>query len=196
MINVLTSILLVIVFLFFGQIIQALQRVFRLFTTVILFILNLVGIKLVQKEKEIILDKEFYEQNKDINKIMISKKNLKKKSSIDWIGVGMLLGALILFIINLQGVSDHAISNWIYNLISSWKLLSNLDVNTFFTATIFSIISFAISRILNTWKETKELRKERKEIKLKNKAIKIMNTKELLDAARRKNVEIVSNKEE
>lgn len=196
MINVLTSILLVIVFLFFGQIIQALQRVLKLFTTIILFILNLVGIRLIQKEKEILLDKEFYEQNKDINKIMISKKNLKKKSSIDWIGVGMLLGALILFIINLQSVSDHIISNWIYSLISNWKLLSNLDVNTFFTATIFSIISFAISRILNTWKETKELRKERKEIKLKNKAIKIMNTKELLDAARRKNVEIVSNKEE
>ena len=195
MINVLTSILLVIVFLFFGQIIQALQRVLKLFTTIILFILNLVGIRLIQKEKEILLDKEFYEQNKDINKIMISKKNLKKKSSIDWIGVGMLLGALILFIINLQSVSDHIISNWIYSLISNWKLLSNLDVNTFFTATIFSIISFAISRILNTWKETKELRKERKEIKLKNKAIKIMNTKELLDAARRKNVEIISNKE-
>ena len=195
MINVLTSILLVIVFLFFGQIIQALQRVLKLFTTIILFILNLVGIRLIQKEKEIVLDKEFYEQNKDINKIMISKKNLKKKSSIDWIGVGMLLGALILFIINLQSVSDHIISNWIYSLISNWKLLSNLDVNTFFTATIFSIISFAISRILNTWKETKELRKERKEIKLKNKAIKIMNTKELLDAARRKNVEIISNKE-
>lgn len=196
MINVIVSVFLVLVFLFFGQIIQAIQRIFKIITKLSLFLLNLIGIKITQKEKIVLLDKEFYDNNKEVNKVVMSKSNLKKQSSIDWIGLSMLIISLLLFIINLQNVSGNAISNWIYSQIAHWNLLSSIDVGTFYTATIFSVISFSITRLLNRWKETKELRRENKELRLKRKALKVMSTKELLEEARKKNKIILENKEE
>lgn len=61
--------------------------------------------------------------------------------------------------------------------------------NTFFTAMLFSIISFSISRILNRWKETKQQRIERKNAKIKKKAIELMDSKDLVDAAKKKDIE-------
>lgn len=63
------------------------------------------------------------------------------------------------------------------------------DMNTFYTATLFSALSFSASRILNRWKATKENREQRRNNKLKEKALKLMSSKELLDNARKKDKE-------
>lgn len=63
------------------------------------------------------------------------------------------------------------------------------DMNTFYTATLFSALSFSATRLLARWKETKQQRKELKEAKLKLQATNIMSTKELLDAAKKKDEE-------
>ena len=59
-------------------------------------------------------------------------------------------------------------------------------MNTLYTATFFSILSFSASKILQRWKETKQNRIERKQEKIKLQAGEIMSTKELLDEAKKK----------
>ena len=57
---------------------------------------------------------------------------------------------------------------------------------TYYTAILFSVMSFSLSKILNRWKETKKQRQERKELKIKLKAIDLMSSKELLTEAKKK----------
>ena len=59
-------------------------------------------------------------------------------------------------------------------------------MNTFYTAFLFSIISFSISRLISRWKETKQQRLEAKNEKLKKKAVELMSSKELVEQAKKK----------
>ena len=61
-----------------------------------------------------------------------------------------------------------------------------VDMNTFYTATLFSVLSFSLSKVMQRWKETKQQRLENKIAKIKAKAIENMDTKELLDEAKKK----------
>lgn len=61
-----------------------------------------------------------------------------------------------------------------------------IDMNTFYTATLFSVLSFSLNNVLRRWKETKQQRLENKIAKIKAKAIENMDTKELLDEAKKK----------
>lgn len=75
---------------------------------------------------------------------------------------------------------------------------SKIDMNTFYTATLFSVLSFLVSKILNRWKITKENRIQKKNNRLKERAIQLMTSKEMLDNARKKdkeNYEKAKNKE-
>lgn len=59
-------------------------------------------------------------------------------------------------------------------------------MNTLFTATLFSALSFSATKILQRWKETKAQRLEKKNNKIKLKAANLMTTKELLSIAKKK----------
>ena len=61
-------------------------------------------------------------------------------------------------------------------------------MNTFYTAALFSVLSFSLSKLLTRWKETKQKRKEAKELKIKKKAIELMSSKELVDEAKKKDI--------
>ena len=61
-------------------------------------------------------------------------------------------------------------------------------MNTLYTAAMFSTLSFAFSKIVNRWKETKLNREEKKKLKLKQKALELLTTKELLDNAKKKDI--------
>jgi len=62
-------------------------------------------------------------------------------------------------------------------------------MNTFYTATLFSVLSFSATKVLQRWKETKQQRIENKQALLKLRATKLMSSKELLDNAREKDLE-------
>ena len=62
-------------------------------------------------------------------------------------------------------------------------------MNVYYTAILFSVITFALNRILARWKETKQQRIEAKNLKIKNKALEIMDSKELVDNAKKKDDE-------
>ena len=62
-------------------------------------------------------------------------------------------------------------------------------MNTIFIATMFSCMSFSLSKLLQRWKETKQERIEKKQLKLKQKALALMDSKELLENAKKKDSE-------
>jgi hypothetical protein len=53
-----------------------------------------------------------------------------------------------------------------------------------FTALLFSVMSFAISKLVSQWKETKKYRDAKREIKFKKEVANTLTSKELLDMAK------------
>lgn len=194
MINTLVTLLCVVVFFLLGQITQAFKKLLSLVTKLFLKIFNLFGIKWSQKEKHIRLSNDFKETYKDIKVVKLSKKNIKQQSSIDWVGLVVLIITILLFIINIKDISGNIISNWLYSLLSEIPVIKIMfssaeATNTLFIAVSFSIISYCACRIKYRWKETKQQRKEAREARIKCKAIELMDSKDLLDAAKIKDIE-------
>jgi len=180
------TVLLATLFFLSGYIIQALKKIVGLFVKLTLTILSFFGVKL-KREKSLKMSDDFKNTYKEIKVVKQSNKNLKEKSSIDWLNLGLFCASLLLIITNLAVVSGNAISNWIFYLIQNIKIVkSATDMNTLFTATLFSALSFSATKLLQRWKETKQQRVERKELKLKIKALELMDTKELLEQAKKK----------
>ena len=86
-------------------------------------------------------------------------------------------------------MGGNVISNWLYTTQPITFIKTPIDMNTFYTATLFSALSFSGTKLLARWKETKQQRQELKEAKLKVKAIDLMSSKELLDEAKKKDIE-------
>lgn len=188
MIKIITTSLLVILFLLSGKIIQGLKKLIGLIISNFMRLLSFFGIKIKSKEKDIKISQEFKETYKDIKIMKLSNKNIKDESSIDWVWLSVFIVAGLLVLLNMKFIwGTNPISNWLYSIIKNLKLVKNeTDMNTLYTATFFSILSFSASKILQRWKETKQNRIERKQEKIKLRAVEIMSTKELLDEAKKK----------
>lgn len=190
MIQIITTILLALTLISFGQITQALKKLVGMITKNFLKLINAFGIKIETKEQGVKVSQEFKDTYKDIRKVKLSKKNIKQKSSIDWKYFVLLLVGLILVGVNFAAVSGNAISNWVFTIISWTKLVKTpTDMNTMYTAVMFSIISFSFSKLMFRWKETKQQRIESKQAKIKMEALGYMSSKELLDNAKKKDEE-------
>lgn len=194
MIALLLNILLIFTFFLSGYLVQGLKKLISVSTSWLLKLLNVLGIKLKAREESIETSNDFKNTYKEIRIVKLSKKNLKQQSSIDWINLGIFLFLGIVYIINLGAISGNIISNWIYLGVSKVPLLSSLvadeiAMNTFFTAGIFSILTFSLTKVVGRWNATKQQRIEHKQAILKARAVQIMNSKELLDAAKDKDNE-------
>lgn len=187
MVKFITTALLVTIFFLLGHITQAIKKILSFLVNILCKILSLVGIKINRREHSVKVSDEFKETYKDIKRVKLSKKNIKQKSSIDWVSLSILVVAFCLFIANLDNFTGNAISNWLCDILPIKMKYESM--NTFYTASLFSIISFCASRILSRWKETKQQRVERKNLKLKQKALLLMDSKELLDGAKKKDAE-------
>ena len=189
-INIVISLLLIFFLVFLGQITYALRKFLSLITTLLLRFLSFFGIRINRQEKHVKVSNEFKETYKEIKVVKKANKNLSNLSSIDYKYLITLIITLLLVIINFNSISGNAISNWIYDLFKPLGIITNRnDANVFFTAILFSIISFSLTRLLTRWKETKQQRKEKKINRLKQRAVSEMDSKELLDAAKIKNEE-------
>ena len=186
MISFITTVLLATLFFLSGYIIQALKKIIGLLTKLVLTLLSFFGVKF-KKEKSLKMSNEFKNTYKEIRVVKLSNKNLKEKSSIDWLNFGLFCASLLLIVSNLAVLSGNAISNWLFSLIQNLKIVKTAtDMNTLYTATLFSALSFSATKLLQRWKETKQQRIERKNIKLKMKALELMDTRELLLQAKNK----------
>lgn len=185
MISIISTTLLIIVFILFGHIIQAIKKAISLLTSLFLKILSIFGFKLSKKEKHLKVSDEFKETFKEIKVVKLSKKNIKQKSSVDWYNFALLCVCATLFVVN--ALANKCISNWIFEWLPTFGLIkSAIDMNTMYTALLFSAMSFAATKVLARWKDTKQQRIENKQAKLKQEAISLMSSKELLDGARYK----------
>lgn len=190
MIQIITTILLAFTLISFGQITQALKKLIGMITKNFLKLINALGIKIERKEHGVKVSQEFKDTYKDIRKVKLSKKNIKQKSSIDWKYFALLLISLILIGANLASISNNAISNWLFSIISWTKLIKTVtDMNTMYTAVLVSVLSFSFSKLMFRWRETKQQRIERKQAKIKIEALGYMSSKELLDNAKKKDEE-------
>lgn len=191
-ISTIVTLLLIGTLFSFGYLLQALKKFISLLFKLILQILSFFGVKIFEKEKQVKLSPEFKAVYKDIRVMKLSNKNLKERSSIDWPAVILLLVAGLLVFLNMKGVfvAEHnVISDWMFRAIKNFRIVkSETDMNTLYTAAMFSTLSFAFSKIVNRWKETKLNREEKKKLKLKQKALELLSTKELLDYAKKKDV--------
>ena len=185
-VNIIVSSILVALFFILGNGTQAIKKILSVFTNICLKILSIFGIKINRKEKQVKVSEEFKKSYGDIRIVKLSKKNIKQKSSIDWFYLIVFLIAVVLVVVNLKWVTGNAISNWIY----SWlHVMDEVSINTFYTAILFSIISFSLSKLFQRWKETKQQRVEHKQALIKLKAMQLMSSKELLDEAKKKDNE-------
>ena len=93
----------------------------------------------------------------------------------------------LLVVFNLDSITGNAISNWLFDIIKHLGFIkSATDMNTFYTATLFSVLSFSATKVLARWKETKQQRIENKEALLKLRATRLMSSKKLLEVAKEK----------
>lgn len=190
MIKIIMTILLVILFIFTGKIIQGLKKLIGLITSNLMKLLSLFGIK-IKQEKSLKVSDEFKKTYKDIRIVKLSNKNLKKVSSIDWVWFSVFIVAGLLVLLNMKFIwGTNPISNWIFSIIKNLKFVkTEVDMNTLYTATLFSVLSFSASKVLQRWKETKQIRIEHKESKIKEQALLLMDSKELLEEAKKKDQE-------
>lgn len=191
MIKIFITLILVVLFVFTGKIIQGLKKLISLILPNLLKLLSFFGIKISKKEKTILVSEEFKKVYKDIKVVKLSKKNLKEKSSIDWLWTIVFIISGLLVIFNMKFVfGTNIISDWIFSIIENLKFVKTAtDMNTLYTATLFSVLSFSAGKILQRWKETKQQRIEAKEAKIKRQALEKMTSKELLDEARKKDIQ-------
>lgn len=83
MIQIITTLLLALTLISFGQLTQALKKLLGLITKNFLKLVNALGIKIEKKEHGVKVSLEFRETYKEIKKVKLSKKNIRQKSSID-----------------------------------------------------------------------------------------------------------------
>lgn len=201
MISIILTSILILVFLFSGHLVDGLKKLVKLITSSLLKLLNFFGIRLKNKEKSIKVSKEFKQTYKDIKVVKLSNKNLKQESSIDYVYLTIFLVAVILVVVNFGAVSGNAITNWIYSSVIQSTFLgkfitSAANMNTLYTAMLFSILTFSSNKVLKRWRDTKQYRIETHNEKIKNKAKELMTEKELLNAARDKTEQKEKNSNE
>ena len=191
MINAIITTLLIILFIFTGKIIQGIKKLIGLVVSNFLKLLSFFGIKISLKEKTLKMSDEFKKAYKDIKVMKLSKKNLKEQSSIDWVWFGILIITGLLVLFNMKFMfGANVISDWIFSIIKNLKFVKTVqDMNTLYTATLFSLLSFSASKLVQRWKETKQQRVEAKQSKIKRQALEMMNSKELLDEAKKKDLQ-------
>lgn len=149
MVGIIFTAILITLFFSFGFFTQAFKKLVGLLTKIFLRVLSFLGIKIQTKEKCLKVSDDFKDTYKEIKKVKLSKKNLKEVSSIDWISFAVLIVAGLLVLINMAFISDNAISNWLWELQPVKLMKTPTDMNTFYTATLFSVLSFSVSKILN-----------------------------------------------
>ena len=121
----------------------------------------------------------------EIYSIKKGQLGMKKQKTISIVGIIITLISLALIIVDQSMITDNIITKWIIN-----NIYNNTNlVMTTYTAVTFSLFSFGLTRVLSTWKNSKEYRKERKILKIKQKAYRYLTAKELLEVSKKKDLE-------
>lgn len=173
-----------------GRIYEGVKKLITLITDIILKLLNIFGLKLSRTQRRVFVSRKFKQTFKDIRIVKKSKQNTKMKPSINIFALILLIISVGLIVANLYVVSGNVVSTWLFEVNPIPQVITtqrNMDMT--FTAVIFSLVTFSLSKLLNQWKDTAKYRKAKREMKKRDLALKHMSAKELLDAAKAKDLE-------
>ena len=170
-----------------GFSVQTIKKLIKVILTFILSLLNKLGIKINYKERDLNVDKTLFIVYPNIIAVKRGALGMKKKRSINLFAVILVGISLLLIILNLSVVTNNMITNWLASLIQGIGInIDAIDMNTIYTAAVFSVLSFGLTKLLTQWKETSDIRKEIKKQKRKKDILNEMSSKELIEEAEKK----------
>lgn len=129
------------------------------------------------KEKSIEVSEEVKQLFPEIRKAKKSGENIEKISSISYIGVTLIVLAIVGLVLNMAVVNDEAISQWL----SSWLPFKIVTIKIYWTSAMFAVITSGISMCLSQWKKGREYRKAMSREKLYELAKRELTEQELID---------------
>lgn len=182
MIDIIIGFFIALFFFLLGSTTQAWKKFVGVITKVFCKIFN---IKLDKNEK---ISQEFKNTYKDIKTVKKSNIGLKKVRSINITALIIWLISITLIIVNLDVISGNIITNWLFTFLEPLKIFAKgaIDLNTTYTAIMFTLFSFSASKLISQWKVTKAMRKEKRINKAKELALKNMSSTELVEEAKKK----------
>ena len=190
MVSVLVTFGMIFLLISSGRIFEGVRKLIQLFIDIFLNIASAFGLRISKTERKIHVNKQFKNTFGDIRIVKESKENSKLKTSINIFALILLILSLTLIICNLQAVSGNLISIWLFKHNPLPKFIkSQQDMDMTFAASMFSVLTFSISKLINQWKETKKDRKARRYVKKQKDLLKNMSSKDLLDIAKAKDFE-------
>lgn len=176
-----------------GLSLKALKKLVSTLISFLCSVLNKIGIKINYRERNLKVDKNVFRDYKEIKEVKRGALGMRKKRSINVFALILLFIAGGLIIANLKVVSGNIITNWLTDVVAKLfkgkELINNIGMNTIYTASVFSVLSFALTKLLTQWKETAEIRKEKKHQKRKKALLSEMTSQELIDEAEKKDKE-------
>jgi hypothetical protein len=79
-----------------------------------------------------------------------SKNNIKIKSSINISALIIFICTVSLIVLNLEAISGNMVTNWLFEINPVPFLIATAeDMNIMFTAVMFSVVSFSLSKLVN-----------------------------------------------
>lgn len=173
------GIIVIIIMFMVGSTGQAYKKGVKLGTGVTLNMLDILIIK-IKGGVPLRKSKNFINYYGDIKVVKKSKTNLKQQTSLNIMATIILIICIILVVINLEVVSGNIITKMLFDMFRWVPMIGSIEnMNTAFTAAVFSTLSFSLGQIYNTWKSTKELRAQKRLSKMKQKVFESFTSKEI-----------------
>lgn len=195
-IELLVGLFIALAMFLMGLSLKALKKVVSTIVSFICLVLDKIGINLNYRERNLKVDKSVLRDYKEIKEIKRGALGMKKKRSVNVFALLLFIISGTLIIANLQIVSGNAITNYLSQLVANIGIdIGSVDMNTVYTAAVFSVLSFSLTTLLRQWKETAMIRKEKRHQKRKKSLLAEMTSEELIEEADRKDREKIGQKE-
>lgn len=173
-----------------GLSLKALKKVVSTLVSFICSALNKIGININYQERRLRVDKNVLSDYKEIKEVKRGALGMKKKRSINVFALLLFFISVSLIFANLAVVSNNAITTWLTSKVMSIGIpMESVDMNTIYTAAVFSVLSFSLTKLLSQWKETSEIRREKRHIRRKKALLAEMTSQELIEEAEKRDNE-------
>ena len=173
-----------------GFSLQTVKKLVKVIVAFICSLLNKIGIKINYRERNLRVDKVVFSDYEEIKEVKRGALGMRKKRSVNVFALILVFIAATLIVLNLKVVSNNMITNWLSDLVAKMNInIGSIDMNTIYTAAVFSVLSFGLTKLLAQWRETSSIRKEKSHQRKKKKLLAEMTSEELITEAEKKDRE-------
>lgn len=173
-----------------GFSLQTVKKLVKVIVAFICSLLNKIGIKINYRERNLRVDKVVFSDYEEIKEVKRGALGMRKKRSVNVFALILVFIAAALIVLNLKVVSNNMITNWLSDLVAKMNInIGSIDMNTIYTAAVFSVLSFGLTKLLAQWRETSSIRKEKSHQRRKKRLLAEMTSEELITEAEKKDKE-------